>query len=107
MDAENTLLACGAKSVDTVATAEDAIQLLQATAPDVCVLDVNLGSGNSLAVAELLIKRGIPFIFATGYADSAIIPRTMAHVPTVRKPYDAESLKTAIAKAMKRGDADG
>jgi DNA-binding LytR/AlgR family response regulator len=74
--------------------------LLQSTAFDVCVLDVNLGSSTSLPVAEELNKINRPFIFATGYGDHTIIPRTLAHVPVIRKPYDAEDLRTAIAQAL-------
>ena len=40
-------------------------------------------------------------VFATGYADSVIIPRAFAHIPTVRKPYDAENLTAALAQVLK------
>jgi DNA-binding LytR/AlgR family response regulator len=51
-------------------------------------------------VAEALVERKIPFVFATGYADSAIIPKALAKVPTVRKPYDSEQLTSAMTKAL-------
>lgn len=100
MDAETILLGCGVRSVDTVASVEDAMRVLKATTPDICVLDVNLGASTSLAVAEQLAERKIPFVFATGYADSTMIPKTLAHVPTVRKPYDAEQLTAAMMKSL-------
>lgn len=102
MDAESALLACGAKSVDAVGTADEALRVLNAMRPDACVLDVNLGSGTSLSVADDLVRRGIPFIFATGYADRAIIPERFAKIPTVRKPYDAKGLCEAIHAALAR-----
>ena len=86
-----------------VANGETGLARLRFERPDVCVLDVNLGSETSLKVAEALMERRVPFIFATGYADSAIIPKALAHVPTVRKPYDAENLTAAIAKVLTAG----
>ena len=100
MDAETILLGCGVKSVDTAASPDEAARVLKATTPDICVLDVNLGSTTSLGVAESLVERNIPFVFATGYADSAIIPKTLSHVPCVRKPYDAEQLTATMVKAL-------
>lgn len=100
MDAESSLLDSGARSVDAVGTAEDALRLLGAITPDACVLDVNLGNGTSIPVADELTRRGIPFIFATGYADRTVIPAHYAGVPTVRKPYDTASLCDAIVKAL-------
>jgi CheY-like chemotaxis protein len=100
MDAEAILMDFGVKSVDTAATVADALRVLKATTPDVCVLDVNLGQTTSLELAGTLAERNIPFIFATGYADSAIIPKALAGVPTVRKPYDGEQLKDALTKAL-------
>lgn len=100
IDAEAMLMQLGAASVETAYSPGDALRLLQSTAFDVCVLDVNLGSSTSLPVAEELNKINRPFIFATGYGDHTIIPRTLAHVPVIRKPYDAEDLRTAIAQAL-------
>ena len=100
IDAEAMLLKLGAASVETASSAGDALRMLQSVEFDVCVLDVNLGSATSLPVAEELDKTSCPFIFATGYGDHTIIPRALAHVPVIRKPYDAEDLRTAIAQAL-------
>ncbi|HOX53664.1 MAG TPA: PhoU domain-containing protein, partial [Fibrobacteria bacterium] len=53
---------------------EEALRLLAATTPDVCVLDVNLGAGTSLAVADELDRRKIPFLFATGLLSMLFVP---------------------------------
>ena len=68
---------------------------------DIAVLDVNLGTGSSLDVAEELIKRDVPFVFATGYGDSVMIPERMKSIPVVRKPYSAEALKSALILVVK------
>jgi len=103
LDAEAMLQTCGVGSVDTTATAAEALRTLVATEPNIAVLDVNLGSGNSFPVAEELRRRNIPFIFATGYGDHTIIPKSMADVPVVRKPYDPDALATTMARALAGG----
>lgn len=105
LDAESMLQTCGAGSVDTTSTASEALRTLVATRPDIAVLDVNLGSGNSFPVAEELRRRKIPFIFATGYGDHTIIPKSMADIPVVRKPYDPDALAATMARALAARDA--
>lgn len=105
LDAETMLQSCGCGAVDTAATAAEALRILIATAPDIAVLDVNLGSGNSFPVAEELERRKIPFIFATGYGDRTIIPKSLRHVPVVRKPYDPDALAATLARALAMRDA--
>jgi two-component sensor histidine kinase/CheY-like chemotaxis protein len=105
IDVETMLSAAGADPIDTAATAAEALRILSSARPDIGVLDVNLGSGTSLPVADELIKRGVPFIFATGYGDRAIIPARLAHVPVIRKPYDSETLTQALT-ALGRSDQE-
>jgi CheY-like chemotaxis protein len=105
LDAETMLETCGVGGVDTAATAAEALRILVATEPDIAVLDVNLGAGNSFPVAEELERRKIPFIFATGYGDRTIIPNSLRHVPVVRKPYDPDALAATMARALARRDA--
>lgn len=62
------------------------------------ILDVNLAGEPVYAVAELLTKRGIPFVFATGYGRESIDTR-FANVPVVHKPVDFGQLKAALATA--------
>lgn len=100
LDAEDMLRVIGASELTTVATASDALKTIAASPPDLAVLDVNLGSSNSLAVADELARLGVPFVFATGYGDSVMIPKNHRDVPIVRKPYTAESMKQALSRAV-------
>lgn len=102
LDAEAMLQACGVGNVDTASSAAEALRVLVATAPDIAMLDVNLGTGNSFPVAEELERRKIPYIFATGYGDHTIIPRSLKHVPVVRKPYDPDQLAATLSRALAR-----
>jgi hypothetical protein len=53
-------------------------------------------------VAHELKRRGIPFIFATGYTDSVMIPPDLKHAPLVRKPYEGDALVATIASVLER-----
>ncbi len=60
---------------------------------DFAVLDVNLNGENSYAAADVLVARGIPFIFATGY--SSLLERYKS-VPRLQKPFDLKTLERAV-----------
>lgn len=89
---EQILADAQVQDVLTASSEAEALKLLASHTPDVAVLDINLGTGTSIAVAEALTSLGIPFLFATGYGDSMNIPDHLKHVPVVRKPYDAASI---------------
>ena len=96
LEAEDMLRNIGADDITTVGSAADALRRIDSEAPDYAVLDVNLGSSNSLAVADELKLREIPFVFATGYGDSVMIPDQLNDVPVVRKPYTETALIAAL-----------
>lgn len=91
LEAENILSERGAH-VDTAATVPEALRIIERAAPDLAMLDVNLGTGMSFEIADELQRRGIPYIFATGYGNDGAIPSGYAQVPVVRKPYQPDSL---------------
>ncbi|MGE0664915.1 MAG: HWE histidine kinase domain-containing protein [Sphingomonadales bacterium] len=109
MDLESILLAQGAGEVVATSSAADALVRLQGFVPDAAVLDVNLGTGTSEPVADELVRRGIPFAFATGYGDRTIIPERFAAIPVVRKPYEAASIIGQVSRLLgkDRGDIAG
>ncbi len=88
--------------VVTAGSESEALKLLAARTPDVAVLDINLGVGTSIAVAEELRRRNVPFLFATGYGDSANIPAQLKDVPVVRKPYEAASILASLQALVQR-----
>lgn len=99
MDVELLLQDCGAEIVETVATSAAALEKLATFTPDVAVLDINLDSGTSLPVAEALLARNIPFIFATGYSDPSMLPESLVHIAILPKPFEASALERALASA--------
>lgn len=63
---------------------------------DFAILDINLAGQQSLAIADVLMRRGIPFIFASGYGRSDLTA-AYADVPVLQKPYDAQQIANMIA----------
>ena len=96
VDAEMMLAEMGFANVVTVGTSSEALGRLRTFRPAAAVLDVNLGLDTSIVVATELRRMGTPFIFATGYGDSSIIPPELADIRVVRKPYSADELGSAI-----------
>ena len=96
MDAEMMLSDAGLSNVVTVSSVNEGLSKLRSFRPAAAVLDLNLGIGTSMPIAEELKREGIPFIFATGYGDHAIIAEEFADIRVVRKPYAGEELAAAI-----------
>jgi CheY-like chemotaxis protein len=76
-----------------------AIEMARQGVFDFAVLDVNLNGAPSFPVAEILIEREIPFVFATGYGAQGI-PAHLRHCVVVQKPFKVKQLADAIAAAM-------
>jgi DNA-binding LytR/AlgR family response regulator len=66
------------------------------------VLDVNLGFENSLEFAAFLRSASIPLVFTSGYGEQDASGDSRASELTVAKPYDPESLCSAIARTQAR-----
>lgn len=101
LDTEDLLRRLGA-SVRLSPDAAHAFQALEHFTPDHAVLDFSLGEGTSIAVADHLAAMGVPFIFATGYGDTVMIPERLRDVPVVRKPASLTSLGFTLTEARKQ-----
>ncbi|HEV7277016.1 MAG TPA: response regulator [Devosiaceae bacterium] len=95
---EDMLLELGSQDVRLATTIAEAFRFLDAHTPDIAVLDVNIRGERSYGVACELIRRGVPFVFATGYGD-AEHPEALKTVPTLTKPYSPDDLRSALATA--------
>jgi PAS domain S-box-containing protein len=62
------------------------------------ILDINLDGEPIYPVADALSRRGIPFVFLTGYGADGI-DRRYAHVPALEKPIEPETLRRLFVKA--------
>ena len=100
IDVESMLAEYGAVAKTVATTAEAMAVLARGALPDAAVLDVHIGMDNSFAVADELLRRKIPFVFATGYGDSFLIPDRLRIVPVAHKPYMANVLAEKLGLAV-------
>jgi CheY-like chemotaxis protein len=68
---------------------------------DLAILDVNLNGEPVTPVVEVLVKRGVPFVFVSGYARRGI-PEEHSRIPLLQKPFQVEGLARALAAATAR-----
>lgn len=99
MELQMMLEDLGADRVMLASSASEALRLVEAEPPTFAVLDVNLGGETSLVVAEALVERDVPFLFATGYGESVKLPEAMADVRIIKKPYTDETMREGITGA--------
>ncbi len=74
-----------------------AMEMAETEDLDLAILDVNLDGRMSFPVAEVLERRGVPFLFATGYGSGGIDPPYRDYV-VIKKPFSLEDLGRAIDK---------
>ena len=80
---------------------EEALTLAKEGKFDIAILDVNLNGQSISPVVEILIDRGLPFVFATGYGQRGV-PEPYRNTPTLQKPFQADALAQAIEAAAPR-----
>ncbi|MCX7365763.1 MAG: response regulator [Alphaproteobacteria bacterium] len=66
---------------------------------DGAILDLNLRGEAAEPLADLLMGRGVPFLFVTGYQRDGI-DRRYASIPVLQKPIDAEALKRILTSLV-------
>lgn len=66
---------------------------------DLAILDVNLAGVFSFPVADVLRKRGILFMFATGYGSNALKENFRTNY-VLAKPYGIRELEKAITQVV-------
>ncbi len=80
-----------------VARADEALALVEREPPHAGVLDIHLGDGNSVPVAEALLRRQRPFVFVSGHANpAATLPDHLHAYPMLPKPVDPERLHATL-----------
>jgi DNA-binding response OmpR family regulator len=90
----------GGTVIGPVARLEQAMSLARTHELDGAILDVMLARDTSFPVADELIAKGVPVVFATGY-DVSLLPERFRSMPKLSKPYtesgSARLLRTVFA----------
>ena len=98
LDGEGMLESLGVKQVQVVNSLAAAAELAEKGDVDVAILDLNINGEMSWGVAELLHRRGIPIVFASGYELRARVDAELGVF--LKKPYTRESVKEALEAAL-------
>jgi CheY-like chemotaxis protein len=76
---------------------EEALEATKNADFDLAILDADLNGQPALPVAEALVTRGTPFVFATGYGE---VPEPYRGRPTLKKPFQMDGLKQTLQNAL-------
>lgn len=93
---EDMLADLGYEVAAAVGTIAEASELAASGEFSAAILDVNLDGEEIFPVADILVKRGMPFVFVTGYGQGSLPDAYRAH-PALQKPFQAEQLQLTMA----------
>lgn len=96
---EDMLSDIGCAHVEVLSRFADGLLAAETGAFDLAVLDVNLDGVASFPIAEQLIARNIPLLFATGYGATGMDPR-FSDIPTLQKPFFFSDLERVVCQAL-------
>ena len=82
---------------------EDALAAAESESICVALLDINLRGKCVDPVADVLVRRSVPFMLVTGYASDHIEER-FAQVPVLRKPIAPDALRAALINLVEGRD---
>jgi DNA-binding response OmpR family regulator len=71
------------------------LELAESELVDVALLDINLGGLESFPIAAILRRRGIRFLFSSGYGEDGL-PAEWCGEKMLQKPFDSAQLTAAL-----------
>lgn len=95
---EDILDMLGCTLAGMAATMDEAHGLAASTEFDVAILDVNVGADPVFPLADDIMARGIPIIFATGSLPDSL-PSRFAACTVLEKPYVFAGVEAALTRA--------
>jgi CheY-like chemotaxis protein len=96
---EDMLSDLGCAVIGPAARVHQALDLLNGQWVDAAVLDLNVAGELVYPVADALTRRGVPFIFATGYGASGLTEPYRSR-PVLQKPFLLTQLRKAMLDSM-------
>jgi CheY-like chemotaxis protein len=99
---QSILSAAGWSVVGPVATLERALETIDRERLDAALLDVRINGRDVYAVADVLMRRRIPFVFVSGFTRKQMPPgyRDCAHIA---KPFTPDAILALLEEVMGRG----
>ena len=78
---------------------DEAAEMAKKADFDLAILDVNLDGHEVYPVADLIAKRGLPFMFVTGYGGRGL-PDAYRARPVLQKPFQLDELNKMLAQLI-------
>ena len=94
---EDVVLDMGNEVAGVAGRLEDAIRKANELEMSCAVIDLNLNGERTNPVAAALQRRGVPFVFVTGYG-AAGLEGEWRDAPVVQKPFQPHELMAAIER---------
>jgi CheY-like chemotaxis protein len=98
---EDMLTDSGYEVVASAGRLAEAVHMAREADVDMAILDVNLDGQSTGPVADILEQRGVPFVFATGYAERGL-PERHRDRPALQKPFQQDNLDRVLARMSPR-----
>ena len=92
---EDMLMDLGHDVAAIVPRLKDALVAVEKETYDLAILDVHLHGESAFPVADALIGKGVPFVFATGYGERGL-PETYRGRPVLQKPFAKDDLERIL-----------
>ena len=101
---EDMLLDFGCEVIGPAARLAAALDAVERETVDLAILDVNVAGEPIYPVAETLARKGVPFVFSTGYG-SAGIKDAYRDRPVLQKPFAQHDLQQKLIDARRNAPA--
>ena len=98
LDLQLELENAGVKVIGPVGTLEEAIAIATREEIDIAVVDVDLHGKQSYPAADILRKKGTPFVWHTGVINRDTFLQTYPDVPVIEKPARPSDIIEMLAK---------
>ena len=100
-DLEESLRLEGAEIVGPIYELSQALAQANEDGFDAAVIDINLRGQYVYPIADMLMEKRIPFVFATGYRQEAL-PSRFWEVKRFEKPCDAPAIAKHIVRLYRQ-----
>jgi two-component SAPR family response regulator len=92
---EDMLVDLGHEVAAIVPRLKEALAAVDRETFDLAILDVHLHGESAFPVAEALIGKKVPFVFATGYGERGL-PENYRGRPVLQKPFAKDDLERVL-----------
>jgi CheY-like chemotaxis protein len=96
---EDMLTDLGHEVAAIVPRLKEAMAAVDRETYDLAILDVHLHGESAFPVAEALIAKGTPFVFATGYGERGLPENYRGHA-VLQKPFAKDDLERVLTKLL-------